>query len=75
MITGALTNPGPHAGKSYRPTGPRLLAPDEIAAVFAAELGRPVRYRDLPVSLFLKGAATRHVPGLPSTSVVPAPGA
>ena len=62
VITGALTDPGPHIGKSYRPTGPRLLAPDEIAAVFAAELGRPVRYRDLPVSLFLKGARALGYP-------------
>lgn len=62
VITGALTNPGPHVGKSYRPTGPRLLAPDEIAAVFAAELGRPVKYRDLPISLFLKGARALGYP-------------
>jgi len=45
-----------------KPTGPRLLAPDAIAAVFAAELGRPVRYRDLPVSLFLKGARALGYP-------------
>lgn len=62
VITGALTDPGPHVGKSYRPTGPRLLAPEEIAAVFAAELGRPVRYRDLPVSLFLKGVRALGYP-------------
>ena len=62
VITGALADPGPHVGKSYRPTGPRLLAPDEIAAFFAAELGRPVRYRDLPVPLFLKGARALGYP-------------
>jgi NAD(P)H dehydrogenase (quinone) len=62
VIAGALADPGPHVGKSYRPTGPRLLAPDEIAAVFAAELGRPVKYRDVPVSLFLKSARALGYP-------------
>jgi NAD(P)H dehydrogenase (quinone) len=32
VIVGALTDPAPHIGKSYRPTGPRLLSPEEIAA-------------------------------------------
>ena len=62
VIVGPLTDPGPHIGKSYRPTGPRLLAPDEIAAVFAAELGRPVKYRDVPVPLFLKAAKALGLP-------------
>src|SRR5579872_5507587 len=42
VIVGALTNPAPHIGKSYRPTGPRLLAPDEIAAAIGRALGRKV---------------------------------
>src|SRR5215468_3199383 len=35
VVVGALTDPAPHVGKRYRPTGPRLLAPDQIAAIFA----------------------------------------
>ena len=62
VIAGSLTDPEPHVGKSYRPTGPRLLAPDEIAAVFAAELGTPVKYRDVPVPLFLKAAKALGFP-------------
>ena len=53
---GALTDPRCHAGKTYRPTGPRLLVPDEIAATFGKVLGRRVRYQNAPIALFLKVA-------------------
>jgi NAD(P)H dehydrogenase (quinone) len=56
VIVGALTNPGPHIGKSYRPTGPRLVAPDEIAAIMGKVLGRNVKYQNAPLKLFLKVA-------------------
>lgn len=56
VIVGALTNPEPHIGKRYRPTGPRLLAPEEIAAMIGKALGRKVIYKDVPIKLFLKVA-------------------
>ena len=56
VIVGALANPASHIGKRYRPTGPRLLAPDEIAAAIGKALGRKVVYRDAPIRLFLKVA-------------------
>ena len=56
VIVGALTNPAPHIGKSYRPTGPRLLAPEEIADAIGRALGRKVTYQDVPMKLFLKVA-------------------
>ncbi|HEX3776754.1 MAG TPA: NmrA family NAD(P)-binding protein [Polyangiaceae bacterium] len=56
VVVGALTQPERHAGKVYRPTGPRLLDPDELAATFAKVLGRPVRYQNAPLGLFLKVA-------------------
>jgi hypothetical protein len=56
VIVGALTDPTRHIGKTYRPTGPRLLSPDEIAATFGKVLGRPVRYQNAPLGLFLKVA-------------------
>ena len=56
VIVGALTNPAPHVGKSYRPTGPRLLAPEEIADAIGIALGRKVTYQDVPMKLFLKVA-------------------
>jgi uncharacterized protein YbjT (DUF2867 family) len=56
VIVGALTNPAPHVGKSYRPTGPRLLSPEEIAAAIGEALGRRVKYQDVPMKLFFKVA-------------------
>jgi NAD(P)H dehydrogenase (quinone) len=56
VIVGVLVNPDPHIGKTYRPTGPRLLAPDEIASIFGKVLGRPITYRNAPIKLFLKVA-------------------
>lgn len=44
VIVGALTDPLRHIGKTYRPTGPRLLSPEDIAGTFAKVLDRPVRY-------------------------------
>ena len=56
VVVGALINPEPHVGKTYRPTGPRLLSPDEIAAAIGKALNRSVVYQDAPFSLFLKVA-------------------
>lgn len=56
VIVGALTNPAPHVGKNYRPTGPRLLAPEAIADAIGKALGRKVTYQDVPIKLFLKVA-------------------
>ncbi len=56
VIVGALTNPAPHIGKSYRPTGPRLLSPEEIASAIGKALGRKVTYQDVPMKLFFKVA-------------------
>ena len=54
VIAGALIDPGPCVGKAFRPTGPKLLSPDQIAAVFAKVLRRKVRYQNAPMALFLK---------------------
>jgi len=54
VVVGALTDPTPHLGKYYRPTGPELLDPHQLAAVYAKVLGRSVRYRPLSDRMFLK---------------------
>lgn len=54
VIVGGLTDPAPYVGKTFRPTGPKLLLPDDIAATFGKVLGRKVRYQNAPISLFLK---------------------
>jgi len=61
VITGALINPAPHIGKSYRPTGPRLMAPEDIAAALGSALGRKVTYQDVPMKLFFKVAKSLGV--------------
>jgi NAD(P)H dehydrogenase (quinone) len=54
VIAGALIDPAPYIGKTFRPTGPKLISPEEIAFTFGKVLGRKVRYQDAPISLFLK---------------------
>jgi len=54
VILGALSDPAPYIGKTFRPTGPTLLSPPELAATFAKVLGREVRYQNAPIKLFLK---------------------
>ncbi len=57
VAANALTDPATHAGKTYRPTGPKLLSPNEIAAGIGEGLGRQVRYQDLSQRMFLKAFA------------------
>ncbi len=54
VVVGALADPATHAGKTYRPTGPHLLSPNEIAAAMGRALGRKVTYRDIPEKMMLK---------------------
>ncbi|MFB9265657.1 NmrA family NAD(P)-binding protein [Bradyrhizobium erythrophlei] len=58
VIVACLAEPAPHIGKAYRPTGPRLLAPGDIAELMGAALGRAVRYQDVPLAMFLKAAVS-----------------
>jgi uncharacterized protein YbjT (DUF2867 family) len=51
-----LANPGPHIGKSYRPTGPELLSPNDIAGILAKVLDRKVRYQDASMGMVSKAA-------------------
>jgi len=53
----ALTQEG-HAGKIYSLTGPEALSYGDVAAVFSRELGREVRYVDMPPDAF-KGALSQ----------------
>ena len=54
VAVGALVNPGPHVGKYYRPSGPELLDPDQLAAIFGKALGRSVTYQDMSPRMFNK---------------------
>lgn len=54
VVVGALIDPATHAGKTYRPTGPELISPNEIAAAMASVLGRKVKYQDVSERMMLK---------------------
>jgi NAD(P)H dehydrogenase (quinone) len=56
VVAAVLADPEPHIGKSYRPTGPELLSPSDIAGIFGDVLGRKVRYQDTSVKMFSKAA-------------------
>jgi NAD(P)H dehydrogenase (quinone) len=51
-----VVDPGPHLGRSYRPTGPELLSPSGYAEILSRVFGRTVRYLDIPFAVFVKSA-------------------
>src|SRR5712664_4968916 len=54
VVAEILARPEGRAGKTYRPTGPKLLSPQEIGAILGKVLGRKVTYRDTPVRVVSK---------------------
>lgn len=54
VVVGALVDPETHAGKTYRPTGPTLLSPNEIADAMGRSLDRRVSYRSISERMMLK---------------------
>jgi len=56
LAAAVLADPAPHIGKSYRPTGPRLLSPTDMAGIMGSVLHRKVTYKNVPFSMFAKAA-------------------
>ncbi len=54
VVAEILARPEGHAGKTYRPTGPKLLSPQDIAAILGKVLGRKVTYRNAPMRMLSK---------------------
>lgn len=54
VVVGILDNPAFHVGQTYRPTGPKLLSPQEIAGVLSTVTGRKVKYINVPLNMFGK---------------------
>lgn len=69
VVVGTLIDPAPHVGKSYRPTGPELIAPTEVAGILSKILNRKVRYQDVPIKMFFKAAAAQGFPFFESSQV------
>ncbi len=51
-----LADPGPHLGRSYRPTGPTLISTGDFAEILSRILGRRIRYVDVPFAILAKAA-------------------
>jgi uncharacterized protein YbjT (DUF2867 family) len=62
VAVGALTDPAPHIGKCYRPTGPDLLSPYDIADILSRVVGRKVKYRNVSIKMFTKAATAQGLP-------------
>lgn len=54
VVTASLIDPGSHAGQTYRPTGPQLLSPNEIAQAMGRALGRRVKYMNISEGMMVK---------------------
>ncbi len=61
VAVGVLSDPAPHLGKSYRPTSPELLSPQEIADILTGVVGRKVKYQDVPFGMFAKAAKAQGI--------------
>ena len=61
VAVAALTDPGAHAGRAYRPTGPALLSTRDMADILSNVLGRKVRRLEMPMWMFLKAARMQGV--------------
>ncbi len=62
VAVGALKDPARHAGKTYRPTGPKLLSAQDMADAIGRAVGRKVRVLPTPTWMLMK---TARLGGLP----------
>ena len=61
-ITVILDDPAQHIGQVYDLTGAESADPDHYARVFSAALGRPIRYRDVPLPAWSQGLRQARFP-------------
>jgi uncharacterized protein YbjT (DUF2867 family) len=62
VVAAALMYPEKHANSTYRPCGPTLLSPMEIAESFSRVLKRPVKYQNISEKMFLKATRSMGYP-------------
>ena len=58
----SLVNPAPYVGKTIRPTGPRLMSPQDLVESFSRVTGRKVKYDNISEKLFLKSLQFMKIP-------------
>ena len=59
VAAGLLADPGPHIGKCYRPTGPELVSPGDVAEILTGVVGRKVKYQDISLKMFTRAATAQ----------------
>src|ERR1700738_2213989 len=57
-----LDDPAPHIGQIYDLTGPESADLDHYARVFSEALGRPIRYRDVPLPAWSESLRQARLP-------------
>ena len=61
VVVAVLSDPGRHAGRRYRPTGPALLSTADMAEILSRVLQRKIRTLPMPVWMFIKAARMQGV--------------
>jgi uncharacterized protein YbjT (DUF2867 family) len=61
-VAAILDDPAPHIGQIYDLTGPESADLDHYARVFSEALGRPIRYRDVPLPAWSAGLRQAKFP-------------
>ena len=59
VAAGLLADPGPHVSRCYRPTGPELISPRDVAEILTGVVDRKVKYQDIPLKMFVKAATAQ----------------
>jgi uncharacterized protein YbjT (DUF2867 family) len=57
-----LDDPAPHIGQIYDLTGPESADLDHFARVYSEALGRPIRYRDVPIAAWSESLRQMRFP-------------
>jgi uncharacterized protein YbjT (DUF2867 family) len=61
-VAAILDDPAPHIGQIYDLTGPESADLDHYALAFSEALGRPIRYRDVPLAGWNEGLRRMRFP-------------
>jgi NAD(P)H dehydrogenase (quinone) len=64
VIAQILKDPTPHIGKTYHPTGPKLISFVDVANVFTKILGKDVKVNEVSKSSFLRSLSTSSSPSI-----------
>jgi NAD(P)H dehydrogenase (quinone) len=70
VVAAVLRAPAAHVDRAYRPTGPALLDPQQIAATFATVTGHPVRYVNAPLGTFARVSRGLGLPDYTTAQVL-----